>query len=404
MSNVDPFTNIPSVPLPVPSQETSGQTFLSNLRELNIGDGGNNVFRADKNGIWLGAKTFALAPFKVTMAGIATAGGFIAVGGAAADVNAYSTTISGGKITTNSIDANKIVTGSLIVGTNVNIGTAQDAAGVTTIVGNTVTTSYVNALNITAKYIVASASITSPSISGGSIIIGTGDNVFKADSNGIYLGNATFGSAPFRVNMAGAVTASSLTLTNASIGAGSSYAGNQISEAYIGTISAGKISVVNLSAINADMGTITAGTFKVSTRIAIQKSDTTAVAYLGQDPDSSGIWGFIANRGYGLMCRYSAGNYFRIFMDASSNDAVIDMPSPNMLKIQDNEGYAITRFYGRNAGFTNLGGMDMFGALRLYTSDTPPTGASNGMMFYHTTWHEVWVFKNGAWKALAFVP
>jgi hypothetical protein len=46
-----------------------------------------------------------------------------------------------------------------------------------------------------------------------SIAIGTGNSIFKADSNGIYLGNATFASAPFRVSQAGALTASSATLT-----------------------------------------------------------------------------------------------------------------------------------------------------------------------------------------------
>ncbi|MCL6456725.1 MAG: phage tail protein [Gorillibacterium sp.] len=35
------------------------------------------------------------------------------------------------------------------------------------------------------------------------IEIGSGNNVFKSDSNGIYLGNALFASAPFSVNMAG---------------------------------------------------------------------------------------------------------------------------------------------------------------------------------------------------------
>ncbi len=34
-------------------------------------------------------------------------------------------------------------------------------------------------------------------------MIGSANNVFKADSNGIYLGNATFASAPFSVDMAG---------------------------------------------------------------------------------------------------------------------------------------------------------------------------------------------------------
>jgi hypothetical protein len=50
-------------------------------------------------------------------------------------------------------------------------------------------------------------------LSGGTISIGSGSNIFKADSNGIYLGNATFGSAPFRVTPGGALTATNATIT-----------------------------------------------------------------------------------------------------------------------------------------------------------------------------------------------
>ena len=50
-------------------------------------------------------------------------------------------------------------------------------------------------------------------LSGGTISIGSGNSIFKADSNGIYLGNATFGSAPFRVTPAGELTATSVTVT-----------------------------------------------------------------------------------------------------------------------------------------------------------------------------------------------
>lgn len=180
---------------------------------------------------------------------------------------------------------------------------------------------------------------------------------------------------------------------------------NTVAESHIdnNAVTSGKISVSSLSAINASLGTITSGTIKVSTRINIQKSTGVPIAYLGQDPNSAGIWGFIAERGYGLMCRYSGANYFRIFMDVGSTDAIIDMPSPNKIKIQDNEGNAIGRWYGRNAGFSGVGGLDLFGPVRLYTTSSPPTGASNGMMFYHTTWDEVWVYKAGAWKALAYV-
>lgn len=64
------------------------------------------------------------------------------------------TQIVGDNILANTIDASKIMTGQLIVGTNVGIGTAQTAGQVTTIVGNTITTGFVNALNITAAGVV----------------------------------------------------------------------------------------------------------------------------------------------------------------------------------------------------------------------------------------------------------
>lgn len=71
----------------------------------------------------------------------------------------------------------------------------------------------------------------------GSITIGTGNNVFKADSNGIYLGNAVFASAPFRVAMDGSATATSLTVIGGSI-TGSSITGSTITNigSYVKTI------------------------------------------------------------------------------------------------------------------------------------------------------------------------
>jgi len=153
--------------------------------------------------------------------------------------------IVGDNILANTIDATKITTGQLIVGTNVGQGTAVTSGGVTTIIGDTVTTGYVNALNVTAQYVVASISISSPSISGGSISIGSGNNIFKADSNGIYLGNAVFASAPFRVDMGGNLTATLITITGGTINYGktsftdSTHAGYYISSSgiYMGSVS-----------------------------------------------------------------------------------------------------------------------------------------------------------------------
>jgi len=61
-------------------------------------------------------------------------------------------------------------------------------------------------------------SITAGTFTGITIAIGTGDNIFKANSNGIYLGDATFADAPFRVSMAGALTATSATISGGATG------------------------------------------------------------------------------------------------------------------------------------------------------------------------------------------
>ena len=52
---------------------------------------------------------------------------------------------------------------------------------------------------------------------GGSITIGSSNNVFKAGAGGIQLGHATFGSAPFRVNMAGDAVMNSATIGPVSV-------------------------------------------------------------------------------------------------------------------------------------------------------------------------------------------
>ena len=50
--------------------------------------------------------------------------------------------------------------------------------------------------------------------SGKSISLGSGNTIFKADADdGIQLGHATFGSAPFRVTTAGALTATNATIS-----------------------------------------------------------------------------------------------------------------------------------------------------------------------------------------------
>lgn len=61
----------------------------------------------------------------------------------------------------------------------------------------------------------------------GSVSIGSGNSIFKADTNGIYLGNATFADAPFRVTPAGALTSTSGAIGGWNIDSNSIYSGTK---------------------------------------------------------------------------------------------------------------------------------------------------------------------------------
>lgn len=124
MPYIDPFTNIPYTELQASTDKKAGAVFLSDLRELQIGQGGANVFRADRDGIFMGAKTFAAAPFSVDMSGsvVATKIQIVAAAGSQIDwsyiqniaienADIVDATIQSAKIA--SLDANKINVGTL---------------------------------------------------------------------------------------------------------------------------------------------------------------------------------------------------------------------------------------------------------------------------------------------------
>jgi lipopolysaccharide export system protein LptA len=67
----------------------------------------------------------------------------------------------------------------------------------------------------------------------GNVAIGSGNSIFKADENGIYLGNATFASAPFRVTPSGALTASGVDITGTINATSGTFSGNITSNATI---------------------------------------------------------------------------------------------------------------------------------------------------------------------------
>jgi hypothetical protein len=75
-----------------------------------------------------------------------------------------------------------------------------------TIDASVITVSNLDAGNITTGTLTG-RTLSGNTIIGGTITIGSGTTIFKADTNGIYLGNSTFDSAPFRVTPAGSMTA-----------------------------------------------------------------------------------------------------------------------------------------------------------------------------------------------------
>lgn len=83
--------DIKDLPLPDGTESRFGSDFLNATKQFQVGIG-SQVLRADQSGLWLGAATFADAPFSVDMQGnvIATSitiTGYIPTGGAADDIN-----------------------------------------------------------------------------------------------------------------------------------------------------------------------------------------------------------------------------------------------------------------------------------------------------------------------------
>lgn len=65
---ITPYTNIPIAPLEPKSDVRYGSQFFRDVQELQVGIG-SKVMRVDQQGLWLGAETFAAAPFSVDMNG-----------------------------------------------------------------------------------------------------------------------------------------------------------------------------------------------------------------------------------------------------------------------------------------------------------------------------------------------
>lgn len=153
--------------------------------------------------------------------------GFLEEGSAANDVNTNVTTINGGMITANTITATQLITTQALITASAQISDAViTSAKIVSITASQISTQLLNAqiasiefakitnVSITNAMI---TSITADKVSSGTLdgikmTVGSGDAVFKVTSSGIHLGDADYADAPFRVSMSGDVFAKSIVL------------------------------------------------------------------------------------------------------------------------------------------------------------------------------------------------
>jgi hypothetical protein len=119
--------NVPYEDFPDPNDARFGSDVFRDLKELQVGFG-EDVFRADRQGIWLGAEKFADAPFSVDMQGNVVAlsldlSGYLQIGEALGDTQ---TSIGAGGLSAITANIGAITAGT-ISGVTITGGTLQTA-------------------------------------------------------------------------------------------------------------------------------------------------------------------------------------------------------------------------------------------------------------------------------------
>jgi hypothetical protein len=252
---IDPFTNI-ELKQVVTADPNADAVFLSDLRSINVGDGGVNTFRADKQGMWLGGEKFATANFSVSMAGVVTASMFVVVGGtirygktsftdSVNDGYYFGTEgLYAGKASDATIFKFKISDGSLQYGGKVIAGAGSD-------VNATYITGAITASQISSVY----ASTISGNISASQITsITAGQITGQLSAGQISSVNANTISGTIVSTQIGSINAATITIgsiQNSQIGSVSA------SKLTAGTIDCSVITVTNINASNITSGIIT---------------------------------------------------------------------------------------------------------------------------------------------------
>lgn len=186
---IDPFVNIPFATLgggigsSSAQDASSASMYLSSVLELNVGQGGNLTFRADKQGIWLGAEKFVNAPFSVSMAGLMTLSQQV---GSITFTSQPTTPYHIGDLWADGSDIwvcmTERLTGVFNAGDWVLASNYKNATGVTNIIGGVVNTNFINALEITVLGTVTAGALEGLTITGG--IIRTSNTNTRVEMDG----------------------------------------------------------------------------------------------------------------------------------------------------------------------------------------------------------------------------
>lgn len=237
--------------------------FTIGASALTAGAGGTAVGIAPATyPFYAGSATAASAPFRVSSAGALVATSATITGA----ITASSGTIGGFTIGASALTAGA---GGSAVG--LAPGTYPFYAGSATAASAPFRVSSAGALVATSATITGAITASSGSIGG--FTIGASALTAGAGASAVglapgtypfYAGSATAASAPFRVSAAGAVTCTSISCTNLSVGAGSTWAGNVLGTAYIPNLNASKITAGTMVADRISGGTIGACTINAA--------------------------------------------------------------------------------------------------------------------------------------------
>lgn len=123
----------------------------------------------------------------------------------------------------------------------------------------------------------------------GTVSIGSGPNIFKADGNGIYLGNGTFNSAPFKVTPSGVATVENIHITGGTMNVGGRFGVNSFGDlTAINANISGNITMnggsINWGNVNSDPTVTTANSNAINAQNTANMAQTMAQKILNGDP------------------------------------------------------------------------------------------------------------------------